>query len=245
MLRYICNRHPEMAITMEFACLTQLGIPYRRHASWILSRARETRIAFDFAFARKRQIRLRNSVFALRYAVDLLPSRGQIVSPLAVEAAYRKLFPGAKIVGDKWPDYVFDLERLAEFDALRCVIIYRDCRDVVSSTLRMVRTNWKGRPWTAWMDTPEKVAQRWVRAIRIMKRSKERVYALQYEQLVRNPGETLAELGEWLGVDPAGFPTNTVDESNIGKFEQELGPGELELVLNVAAPVMQELGYEL
>jgi hypothetical protein len=73
-------------------------------------------------------------------------------------------------VDDKYPNYVFMSDKLTEVDGLSCWIIYRDCRDVTSSILKRVRNDWRNRSWANGINTVEKVATQWVRAIELMER---------------------------------------------------------------------------
>ena len=163
------------------------------------------------------------------------------LSALAAEAI--KNDPGARVVGDKFPQYIFKMDRLVEFPELLRLVVYRDCRDVTSSFLHMVRTRWKYRRWIRDANTAEKVARLWVHAIEVMDRFADGLFIIRYEDLVSHPRSELLRLAEWLDVDPSGFEASTVSDSSVGKYEQGLTGRELEDVLRVAGPTMHRLNY--
>lgn len=120
---------------------------------------------------------------------------------------------------------------------------YRDPRDVASSTLKMARTIWKSQLWVGILDTAEKIAHRWVKAIETMERHQKKIYIIQYEKMVQNPNPVFQELGEWLGVDPKGFPIETIQDKSIGKYKKGLTKDEIDTVLRITGPTMERLGY--
>ena len=125
-------------------------------------------------------------------------------------------------------------------------MIYRDCRDVTSSHLKLARTSWSNQWWIRDQDTAEKVATLWVAALESMERHRDRIHIICYEDLVREPRRVLAALAEWVGFDPAAFPEttlNSVREDGIGKHRSGLSEQELEAVMNIAGPTMARLGY--
>jgi hypothetical protein len=189
---------------------------------------------------------MRGHAFAIRYLDKIRRYRPGPIDLPAVEATLREVFPRAGIVGDKMPDYVHLLETLAPTSGLASVIIYRDCRDVISSHLKLARTSWRNQGWIQNQGTAERVAERWVEALETMERQRDRIHIVRYEDLVREPKRELAVLAEWLGVDPTGFPERSirnVRDNNIGKYEDGLTAQELEAVMNIAGPIMARLGY--
>jgi hypothetical protein len=160
-----------------------------------------------------------------------------------VEAVYRELFPKVKLVGDKWPDYVFSLDKFAEREDVLPIMIYRDCRDVVSSTLKLVRTNWSNQTWTINVNTAEKIAKRWLNIIELIERYRDKVYSIRYEDIIYEPERELEALGKQLGVDPTGFPFKFLRAKSIGKYKTGLTSEEVEDIINTAGPTMARLGY--
>jgi hypothetical protein len=163
----------------------------------------------------------------------------------ALVAVARKTHPEARVVGDKFPRYIFELDRFVELPELLRLVIYRDCRDVTSSYLRRIRTDWKRRRWASDMDTAEKIARRWVLAIEIMERHADHLLMIRYEDLVGSPRSELQRLAEWLDVDPLDFDGTMVFNSSVGKYKQALTDRELEDVLSVAGPTLERLKYPL
>ena len=93
------------------------------------------------------------------------------------------------------------------------------------------------------MDTPQKVAARWVTAIENMEKHRSQAYCMRYENLVGEPTKEMKALGKWLGVEADGFSTQEVRDSSIGKYRTGLSPEEVEQVLEIAGPTMETLGY--
>ena len=126
-----------------------------------------------------------------------------------------EVFPRKRIVGDKAPFYVMQLGELAPIQQLSLLIILRDARDVVSSTLERVRTTWGGH-WKM-SGTAENVARRWVRCAEQIEYHRHSVRVIRYEELVRDPRLEMKRLGEWLDVDPDRFPLELIHGSSVGK----------------------------
>lgn len=161
-----------------------------------------------------------------------------------IEAALRTVLPEAHVVGDKYPEYVFALDELAPAQGLTVVVIYRDCRDVVSSTLRKIRGDWRSMPlFIRKIDTPAKIARRWQHAVSAMKRQEHHVLALRYEDFVQEKREGLEALGEWTGVDPDDFDVSLIKTSSIGNYKEHLSAEAVRTVEEIAGPLMAELGY--
>jgi hypothetical protein len=93
------------------------------------------------------------------------------------------------------------------------------------------------------INTAEKIALSWVRSIELMERHKDKVHIIRYEDLVLEPGPVLKALGDWLGVDPAGFPKGLAHPASFGKYKTGLTGEELETVMELAGPTMARLGY--
>jgi hypothetical protein len=244
LLGHVCNSHPEIAVTHEFGNFLALGRTYKAYSRQIFRRWLnvQNKWAFDSSFGNGRRKNFRNLLFVTRYLFKVYQYRNGLIDILAIESALRSVFPGANIVGDKWPDFVFLLDRLVKLDELFLVIIYRDCRDVVSSTLEQARTRWPSH-FAKNVDTAEKVAKRWLQAIEAMERHKGNIHIMRYEDLIRRPDQELEVLGRWLGVDPGGFAKSMVRDSSIGKYKTRLSREELATVMEIAGPTMARLGY--
>lgn len=242
LLRNLCNSHPDIAVTNELKYFAGLNKTFSAHSRILIKRLWGKAITGD-SF----QIQRENYAFACRYLYNLLRYRDEVtISAAAIEKALMSAFPGARIVGDKTPDYIFSLDKFANTESLSCLVIFRDSRDVVSSTLHRVRTKWRGRSWTVSVDTAEKVAAGWIRSIEIIERNRDKIHIIRYEDLIREPGAELERLGRWLGVDPCRFPVEEVSrirENSIGKYKTGLTREELDAVMKITGPVMEKLGY--
>jgi Sulfotransferase family len=244
-LAKVLARHPQVGLTVEFDNFQGLNKPLRENLRLIFKRWRTVRLRNDFLppSILKRANFLRNSVFIPVYLAGLLGSHGRLVRLPAIERSLRRLFPGARVVGDKYPDYIFQMGRLIHSPDLRCIIIYRDCRDVTSSALVQARTKWRDLHFVSHFDTAEKVAARWVRAIEMMERYRTHIHAVRYEDLVREPQRELAAIAALLDIDPAGFPRNWLRDDRVGKHQRGLTSEELGAVMGIAGATMERLGY--
>jgi hypothetical protein len=246
LVRRICDQHPEISLTLEFANYLPMGRPYPSYMNRMLRRLWQVRARPGILPSGKQPSRwVRSNVFFVRYLLNLRPSLVEPVGPQAIEAALSSLLPNARFVGDKYPDYLFELETFLGHPNLKWIVIYRDARDVASSTLIMTRGAWQGAHFAQKMNTPAKVAERWNRAIAIMESHKQAVLALRYEDLVSRPREELTRLGSWLDVDPDGFPIDGIHDESVGKHRAALSAAELKTVAEIAGPTLQRLGYEL
>lgn len=246
LLQTLCDLHPEMAMTNEFGCFSFLGQSYGKYARNIFDRWQRVqgKWAFDISYAgAPKWLSPNNLLFAMRHLYHFRKQYSGEVTAVSLEATYRTMFPQARVVGDKWPHYLFRMAEYVQNDDLNRLVIYRDCRDVTSSFLVQARTNWKDTSWIHKVDNAEKIAARWVRGIEIMEKHADKLIVLQYEALMHEPEKELKRVSEAIGVDPAGFPTDMINPGSIGKFGKGLTSEELDTVLAVAGPTMERLGY--
>lgn len=245
LLRHLCNSHRDMVVTNELDFLSGLGRGYARHSMFLLRRLwgrTLNGIAFGYGIGPAR----RGAAFAARYLTALRRNEGGVIDVASVQRALGVVYPHARVVGDKTPHYVFLLDSVAGTPGLSCLIIYRDCRDVVSSMLERVRTVWRKRSWSRNADSAEKVATRWVRSIELMERHQAHICSVRYEDLVARPRSELERVAQWLAVDPEGFAEariRSVAPASVGKYRTGLTPDELATVMHVAGPTMARLGY--
>lgn len=246
LLQTLCDLHPDMAVTNEFGNFAFLGQSYWTYARNIFDRWQRVqgKWAFDISYAgRQKQIKIFNLLFALRHLYHFRRHYRGSVTAVSLEATYRTMYPKATVVGDKWPHYLFRMDKYVQNDDLTRLIIYRDCRDVTSSFLQQARTNWRDTNWIHRVDNAEKIAARWVTGIEIMEKYADKLIILQYEALMHQPEQEIRRVSEAIGLNPAGFPTDMIDPGSIGKYKKGLTPEELESVLAVAGPTMERLGY--
>ena len=253
MLWRLCNGHPDIRLTYEFGNFAPLGRPYaayrremfrhHRRRGWYANRVlglRETVSRFQHAADI-----LRGYGFLGRYYLALSRYRGRTVDLAAIESVLRRRnsLGDAKFVGDKFPDYVSLLPGFTRERGVSFVAIYRDCRDVVSSTLKRVRAEWQGDAFARDFNTADAIAARWVEAVEQMELHADKIWHIRYEDLIHQPEPTLKGLGDWLGVDPTGFPRRLIRGGSIGLHQHGLSPEELAVVQEVAGPTLERLGY--
>lgn len=246
LLRNLCNDHPDITVTNEFANFAGLGMSYKKYSYRLLKKRWQDRTRSFLASGsagEQRNFVLQSHIFLGRYLFELIKHRNGYVNILAVETAMRNCLPITRIVGDKYPDYVFMLDKLSNVDGLVTIIIYRDCRDVVRSTLERVKTKWRKNAFIKYMDTAEKVAHRWVGAIESMEQHTDKIHSVRYEQLIMEPRKEFKKIGQCLGVDPSGFPAHLIRRDSIGKYHQELSEDQLAIIMKIAGPTMTRLGY--
>lgn len=248
-LRVVCQTHPELEVTREFGNFTALAAPYPAYRRSILGQWWRRRngglVPLDQVGAPTRRLEmLHNLAYVTRYLAQVHRFERGRVTGSVIDQAMRRLAPHARQVGDKHPDYAFQLDALTSDLAVRCIFVYRDPRDVVSSTLEKTRGAWRrGHPDA--MRDPAAVAQRWVRMMEAMERCRDDLLVVRYEDFVSDPAPTLEQLGEWLDVEPGGFERARVQAGNIGKYRQGLTQPELSDIVAVAGAAMQRYGYNI
>ncbi len=250
LLSRLFSDHPELGMTNEFGNFLRVGSRYDVYTRRLLKRWGGILIrgwpiveSFDTR-GPYRSIVLQNNTLTLRYLGALQRRRPETVSAAVIDQILKELFPSAKVVGDKYPEYIFSLDELVADDDLGRLVIYRDCRDVTSSTLIRARTKWRRMPlFVRKVDTAEKVAHRWVRAIELMEEHRDRLFVVRYEDLVTEVTGPLQALAEWLDIDPGGFQAREISSRSIGKYKRGLTREELDTVMRIAGPTMERLGY--
>lgn len=244
LLRNICDSHPNVSVTNELKYFKGVGKPFTAHTRVLLGRLWGKAVTGD-----SYSVQIDNYKFACRYLFNLLRYKnGPVISAPVIGKSLSGAFPGARVVGDKTPEYIFSLDELANIEGFSCLVIFRDSRDVASSTLLRVRTRWRSQGWTSSVDTAEKVAGRWMRCIDIMERNREKIHIIRYEDLVTRPGPELQRLGLWLGVDPELFPGSAlskITDAGIGRYRAGLTEEELAAVTEITGAKMESLGYRL
>ena len=244
-LRILLNSHPEIAVTHEFADLKYLGRSRAFYSAYILRQILAiARKGGRFNLFRNEPTSLReNLLFIVSYWLRIQRTRSWRIGFAGAESALHGMFPNRRWVGDKFPDYIWSLKYFAGCEKLTCIVIYRDARDVVSSTLANVRTVWKNRDFVHAFDTPGKVAARWVKSIELMESCAGKIIPVRYERLMSEPKAVAGELGRALDVNPAYFPVHILHDASIGKHRTGLDPQALAAVESIAGETLARLGY--
>lgn len=246
LLQRLCDHHPQMRVSNDFGNYAFIGDSFPVYAARVARRVLEIngRARIIGTFSGRRTNYGSNVHAATVHLLRLARYGGPVtLSALATEA--RKNDPQTRVVGDKFPQYIFRMDQFVELSDLLRLVIYRDCRDVTSSFLHMVRTAWKRRRWIRDVNSAEMIARRWVQAIEIMEHHADHLFVIRYEALVGSPRPELGRLAEWLDVDPSGFDAKSVSDSSVGKFRQGLTAQELDRVLSTAGPTLERLKYSL
>jgi hypothetical protein len=243
MLFNLCWDHPQIGITGEFKCFRKLKSLVPVYLQAVEHKWREKSFLQRIGRKTPLMLRARGGMFLAGFSMFIsLRVRRRAVQVNDVEAALQLLF-GKKVVGDKYPRYVFWQDRFSTFPDLKRIMIYRDGRDVVSSFLQRIRTNWKNLPIAETENNARRVAERWVEAQESIDRNRDSLFVIRYEEFVRDPAPILAGMAGYLGVDPAGFRTSAIYTRSIGKYCRELTTEELRDVMDVAGTTLERLGY--
>lgn len=244
-LQKLCNRHPNISVTNEFGNFAFIDKPYVVYSLQVMMRWYQVRNkwAFDLSYNSMKSKNLYNFIFINRYLLGMVKHYRDPITVQIIEAALKHSFPESSILGDKWPLYMFLMDKFVNINDLYCLVIYRDCRDVTSSFLEQVRTAWRRQAWINNLNTAKKVARHWVDMIGLMEHHAAQLHIVCYEDLIDNPKAVFASIGNWLGVDPIGFPTHEIKRNSIGKYKSGLTGEELAAVMDIAGPTMTRLGY--
>jgi hypothetical protein len=245
MLRYFCHSHPQIAVTHEFGTFLPVGRPYHDYAQAM--RHYNQTVCGDWGYVKNFpaawQTHWYNTLFTLRYLYYLRRVGTESVDFTAIESALKRLFKEATIVGDKLPVYRLTLPQWVAHEQIRCLLIYRDCRDVTSSFLAKKRGDWQGQAWAERWDSATKIAQRWIKDVEQAEQLGSGAFIIRYESLVTQPEQVVPGLANWLGVSPEGFNTRILNPCSIGKYKEGLTTAELAEVMDVAGPTLARLGY--
>ncbi len=243
LLRDVVNGHPEISVTNEFACFTHIDRSWEECKEAVLRRWSDEgqRWAFDARCAARTHLSKCNLMFCTKYLGYLYQEN--LVAFEDIEKALERLFPGSRIVGDKLPEYVLSAPEMVGRHGVQALVIHRDCRDVTSSFLEMVRSRWRGQAWVAELNTAAKVAANWVKEIEFMERHREDLHIVRYEELIRTPESVFASIAKWLGVDASDFPIGQIRDTSIGKYKSGLTGDEVNDVMAVAGPALERLQY--
>ncbi len=247
LLQQLCDGHPALKITNEFGCFLYLERPFLAHARAMLNRWQK--VGDGWAYYSSHSVSKRRKRYNLRFTLYYLVLLAQggfgQVTVERVYAAYQKVFRKTAVVGDKLPLYLYYIEQFTEMEDVKRVVVYRDCRDVTSSFLKKVRTDWKDMEWVKSRDTATKVAERWVKGIERMEKYADNLHIIRYESLVQQPEVEVARLADYLDVDVAGFDARIIESDKVGKHKHQdnLTREEIDCVMEIAGKTMAKMGY--
>lgn len=257
LLQELCDNHPQMRVTKEFGNYLFVGKPLIGYMRGTARRARQINGKWrPYGFRHEvpktllQTLRIRganqiaNGVAVLAHALRIA-RHGTGPVTLSGLVAAEAGDDGIRVVGDKFPQYIFRMDQFVDLPELLRLVIYRDCRDVTSSFLKKLRADWKNQSWTRPFNTAGKIARKWVDGIEIMERHAESLFVVRYEALASDAEGELRRIAEWLDVDPSGFDKERVFGSSVGSYRRGLTPKELDEVLAVAGPTLERLGYPL
>ena len=244
LLNLILNTHPDILSLFEFRVFHAMGARYDVYKASLRRNWYKRRILkiYKKRFHRQANI-LASGWFRTRYLWALSHHMRDYISFDIITGCLSSSLPHSPIIGDKYPPYVYNLDRLAQIPSLKRIVIYRDPRAVVRSATEMSRTNWAGNPEGEKYSTVEKVSKTWVKAITMMERNRDHICTIRYEDLVANPEKEVRRLGDYLGVAPEGFKLWMVKKDRVHKYVDELSREDLAIIESIAGPVMRRLGY--
>ena len=246
LLRNLCNAHPDMTLTMEFGNFLELGKSLREYTAFIRKQQKINRHRSFLVQGAREQIwfeKFKSRRFVLRYLKKLSDLNRDVVDAEAVDVTLKRIFSQTSVAGDKLPYYIWRLDELVGQPNLIKIVIYRDCRDVVSSTLQMVRTRWSKREFTKDIDSAEKVAKRWVRAIEQMEKYQEELYIVRYEDMISNPAKSIDRLSKFLKIKAEGFPKEMIENRGAKKYLEYLTREELKTIDEIAHEYLAKYEY--
>ena len=244
LLTKLCNTHPEVRITMELGSLRTLWVPPKFYGLYLLSsfKSRRFPIIDDGSGGwRSRRAWWESYRFLFRLLWGLREFRFQDVGSREVESLYRKT-TGCRVVGDKLPAYILNLEQYLLIENLRIVVIHRHPAAVIRSYLELVQGNWRKIPTLNRFDNEAAVARLWAQSVEPLRRFGDRVLTIGYESLCEDPEAECRRLGEWFEVDPEGFDTSVVEPPRpLPCF----APRTIDEIREVAGAEAEFLGYRL
>ncbi len=246
----IANSHPRVELQSEFGCFMFVDHPYSHYSHSLLRQWWHKRNArFTNGVSWFHRLPSGNFLGNLSFTLRLLAAirrhsgQGQVDSSI-VYSGLRDLSSDAIVVGDKYPDYVYQIEELSSSPQVRIVCLVRDPRAGYYSYRRAFH-NWGGGRWSKQLLDAGHYAWNWSQLMRRIESVSERtnVLVVRYEDLVADPGGYVARLADLTGVDAKGFDYSFVHTSSIRKFAGQIDPKAEKTILNVAGDRMRELRY--
>lgn len=243
MLQRLVNTHPQIAVTSEFRQFMTLDRSYALHV-YSLNKPRPNKRIFPQGPTKPDwRVRLYNLHRALQYSIGVFPGPCNKVRQEHLVRSMHGIYPRASYVGDKYPDYIYEMHRFVNIPDMVRLVICRDPRDVTASSLEMVDEHWKHHEWSKKFNSPTKVAKRWVEAMQITSECADYLYVIRYEDLVINPKAEVARLADFLQLDHDLFNTSVVRDTSVGSYKHRLTSEQIAEVEFVTGPFLQRFGY--
>jgi hypothetical protein len=243
MLFELFRRHPEIGITGEFRCFQRLGVPFPEHVAGLQTKWYRKSFIRHIGPRSPWVFNLLSGIFLARYLFLLRTRVGpRLVTAEDVADVLGVIFR-KPLVGDKYPRYIFKIDKFCKLPDMKRVMIYRDGRDVVSSFLYQLRTRWKGLPISEKGLTVRDITLKWVDSIEKTERNRERLFVIRYEDFVNDPSPILRQLAGYLNIAPDGFSSKKIHDRSIGKFQTGLTRDELREVMEFGGETLERLGY--
>ena len=243
MLTKLLNSHPKIFVSNEFKNCLRFDLPYQEHLAGLRSNWIKYPIIEAYPGVNRVGLRIQSYRFSRQYQRHLSAYGDQVIGDHEIRTTLGKIYPSATLVGDKMPHYVFSLRRRRGLSGVTQLVIYRDVRDVVRSAIQMSKTSWQKSHFVENVNTPRKVAKKWVDAITKMRRNVDATIVVQYEKLVTDTPVVVSDLANQLSVDASGFDLTDIRSSSIGLYRGGLSEEDLRQVIEVAGPTMEQLGY--
>lgn len=247
LLAVLLGRHSQLAITPE----THFCFKFARRRS-----SHDAALDAFYRWQRTAALNLDRPTLAARFAL-LAPTPANLFqSALETFAAHHH----KPRVGEKTPFHLFHVPTLLSwYPQAKVVCIVRDGRDVVLSILRA--------PWTPHQMIREH-CRRWLQAVDfgefLLRRYPQNVTSITYEDLVRNPQSTLADVDAFLDLpfEPTQLDLNrptsvippeerawkaladgSLDPTRIGDYARRATPAHLRIMNSLLAKTLRRLGY--
>jgi len=256
LLRSILDAHPNISVAPEGLFILYLYRGYRSRA--LTDRTVRSLAEHVFLEARMRRWKLDSRELAARLAAIADERTFARLCAEVYEAwADASMKTEHRLLGDKNPHYALFAEELAElFPVARFVHVVRDYRDNLLS--------YRNVPFD--VASPAALAYRWraynAAILRAARRSPDRFHLLRYEDLVAQPGPTLAALCDFLGVAPDDSVLRAhdrdhgpkldwhrhiwrpIDAELAGQWRLRMPPDQIRLADRICQPLGSTFGYE-
>jgi len=244
LLRTVLASHPGIALfSNELRALTWCGQPLLAHSARV----------HHHLFLANRWVRypeFRSQVY--NYLYRLVRANGLFRGQVSVDMCRRAFAAslaqaGTVYVGDKYPDYVFHCQEFIQHPDCRVILIVRDPRDVVASIIHRIRKgNWAGQSWVKEFSSIDGACQYWNKAAQIMaclQLPKSGALVIRYEDLVMARANTVAQMADYLEVDPGGFDGSPGHLLSLGKYKMSLNASEVLAIEQKTATLMAAFDY--